>query len=461
MFRQAIGIVCCLAGLPALAAAAQQITPSQIRELVGRVRPSLVAVQYTMDSEGGRREVIGQGIVVGEEGLVMCSMAIFPLSVPDEQIKEVKVIVPTDEEHKEYDADFLGRDDRTELAFVKTRQKQNWPAIRFEDVPVDVADTVISVGLLPRDAGYRAYFQEATVSARIRGPVPYVLVNPAGLTIVGSPVFNVEGKAIGYVANQQGQNPLLNPRRDALASLNPPPRFFVPASDFLISLLDPPRGEPTKVPWLGAALAGLTKDVAGYYGLGNVPAVQVGEVIAGSPADRAGLKPGDKILKLNGRPLDRGDEPGEVASILLRQIRRLKVGQKITLTVLRDKDAPPVEVPVILAEQPKQANLARRWYAEDLGMSMREVVFADTYARRLPPDTRGVVVAFVRPASAANSAGLRAGDLVTQLNREPVEGLDDFRQRYTEFRKSSPREPVVLMVMRDQRTEVIRIEPPQ
>lgn len=454
-------IACCAALAAASAAAAQGTAPEKVRQLIERVRPSLVVVQYTMDSEAGRREVLGQGIVVGAEGLVMCSMAIFPLSVPDEQIKEVKVVVPADEEHKEFDAEFLGRDDRTDLAFVKTRQARKWPAVTFEDVPVGVADTVISVGLLPRDAGYRVYFQEAVVSAHIRGPVPYALVTPAGLTTVGSPVFDTAGRAIGYVAGQQNQNPLLNARRDALASLNPPPRFFVPAADFLISLRDPPRGEPLKIPWLGAALTGVTKDVASYYGLANVPAVQVGEVIAGSPADRAGLKPGDKILKLDGRPLDRGDEPAEVASILLRQIRRLKVGQKVVLTVLREKDAGAVEVPVVLAEQPKQANLARRWYAEDLGMSMREVVFADTYARRIPADTGGVVVAFVRPASAANSAGLRAGDLVTQLNREPLAGLDDFRARYTEFRKASPREPVVLMVLRDQRTEVIKIEPPQ
>jgi serine protease Do len=289
-----------------------------------------------------------------------------------------------------------------------------------------------------------------------------VLASPGGLTTIGSPVFNAEGKAIGFVPYcQQGPPPWLNRNSGALQNLNAPPRLFVPAHDFLPSLKQPPTGQPLKIPWLGAVLAGLNKEVADYYNLKNVPVAQVGEVIPNSPAHKAGLKTGDKIVKVNAQPLERGDEPDETSAILIRKIRRMNVGDKVSLTVLREKDRPTTDLPITLEEQPKQANLAKRYYADDLGMTMREIVFSDTYAKKVPADTPGVVVAFVRQGSSANSAGLRAGDLVTQLNKEPIADLAGFKQQYKDFRQKDPKALVVLVVIREQKTEVIKIEPPQ
>src|SRR5688500_4925082 len=64
------------------------------RKLYDKVSPSLVAVQYTLDSEFGRRELIGQGVVIKEEGIIMTSLALFPTQFPDEQMKDFKVILP-------------------------------------------------------------------------------------------------------------------------------------------------------------------------------------------------------------------------------------------------------------------------------------------------------------------------------------------------------------------------------
>jgi len=139
----------------------------------------------------------------------------------------------------------------------------------------------------------------------------------------------------------------------------------------------------------------------------------------------------------------------------------MKIGDKVALTVMRDKDKPTTEISVTLEEQPRQANLAKRYYAEDLGLSVRDVVFADTYAKRVAADTKGVVVAFVRPASSAASAGLRMGDLVTEINKSPVTDLEGFKKSYKDFREKTPKEQVVLVVIREQKTEVIKMEPPQ
>lgn len=435
------------------------LTPEQAQKMYDKYSHTLVAVQYTIDSEFGRREFTGQGVTVGESGIIMTSLALFPLQIPDSQMKDFKILIPGDDD-KELDAVFLGRDERSDVAFLKTKEPQKWEAIKFEEMAVKVGDPIVSIGLLPKDAGYKSYYCESIVSAVLRGPVPNVMVSADGLATVGSPVFNAAGNAIGFVAYQQGQNFLLNANPNQ-QMMGPPARYYVPSRDFLPSLADMPTGEPLKLPWLGTQLTAVNKEVAELYKLKNVPAAQVGEVIPNSPASRAGLKTGDKIIKLNGQALERGDEPDEVWHILVRKVRRMKVGAKITLTVLRDRNQPTTDIAVTLDEQPRQPNLAKRFYAEDLGMSVREVVFADTYSKRLPPETKGVVVAFVKPASSAATAGLRGGDLATELNKTPISDLEGFQKQYKEFREKHPKELVVLVVNREQKTEVIKIEPPQ
>jgi serine protease Do len=284
-----------------------------------------------------------------------------------------------------------------------------------------------------------------------------------GLTGVGSPVFDSAGKAIGLVSAQQGQTPFLNDPQNAMIAINNPPKFFVPARDFMQSLQDPPKaGEPLKLPWIGVPqLTGVNKDVAEALGLVNQPAIEVGEVIPNTPAEKAGLKRGSIIVKIDGQPLERGDEPEELPQIFRRQLLRKKPGDTVTFAVLSGKDKPAQDVTVTLDEMPKRPNSAKRWFAEDLGFSSRELVFLDTYARKLPPDAKGVVVALIRPQSAAETGGLQNNDLVTELNREPVTDLEQFRKAYEAFRKDKPREAVVMVVLRESNTKVIRIEPPR
>ncbi|HEX2973134.1 MAG TPA: hypothetical protein VHP11_12430, partial [Tepidisphaeraceae bacterium] len=109
-------------------ASAHALPPDEAQKLYDQVTPSLVVIRYTLDGEFGRREVAGQGIVVSQEGMVITSIAMFPLQFPDEQMKDFKIILPGDDE-KELPAVFLGRDERCDLAFLKTKEKQTWPAI--------------------------------------------------------------------------------------------------------------------------------------------------------------------------------------------------------------------------------------------------------------------------------------------------------------------------------------------
>jgi S1-C subfamily serine protease len=317
--------------------------------------------------------------------------------------------------------------------------------------------------MLPQAAAYKSYLMESRVAAQLRGDTPQILVQGAGLTGMGSPVFNAEGKAVGIVSYSPGQSILLNRSEESLAAISSPGKFFTPSSDFLLSLNDPPTPDkPIKLPWTGvAALTGLSKDVAEALDLKNKPAIQIGEVIPNTAADKAGVKSGDIILKLNGEPLERGDEASELPGIFRRRLLRHKVGEEITLTVLRGTDSKPMDIKVTLAEQPKQANVAKRYFGEDLGFVVRELVFNDIYARKLPADQKGVLVQEEREQGAAVSAGLHNGDIIVRMNNEPVTDLDEFAKQYKALRKAKPHEAIVLVVQRTTGEDTIRIEAPQ
>jgi serine protease Do len=455
-----------------LARGSSAVTPEVADKLLKDVTPSLVAVQYTWDGEMGRRELVGSGLVVGDDGLVMMSIALTPPMLPDVQMKDFKIILPGDD-LTEIEAEFVGRDERSNVSFVRPKSKDKdgdrvkWklPAVKFDDAPVGVGEEVMSVGMLGKTASYQSYFTRAVVSANLRGEYRHVLVTNEGLAAVGSPVFNKDGKAIGWVGMQAGQSPALNAGDPEvqLRGVFQPPRMFLPTKEFGQSLADPPvAGKPLQLPWLGVAqMTGLKKEVAEYYNLTGQPAIQVGDVIKGTPADQAGLKPGNIIVKVNGQPLERGDEPDEAAMILMKNVKRMKVGSPLTLTILTEANKPPTDVTVTLAERPKQENQAKRFFAEDLGFTAREIVFEDTYRRQKPADLKGVVVAFVKQAGAAMTGKLERGDLITRLNQTPVTDVEQFEKEYQAFRKANPREAVVLQVIRNANDEIIRIEPPR
>lgn len=444
---------------------AQQTNPA--RAMYDLAKPSLVGVKYTFSSELGMRDLVAAGVIIRDDGLVMIPIwAVLPAMVPDDQMKNFKIILPSDtEDETEIDATLQGRDERSNVAFVRANTPQKWKAIKFTDETVNIGQTLYSVGMLPKNAGYKAHVTKVMVSARLRGPVPQVLVD-GNLAGTGAVVLDDRGEAVGYVhPTRLGDFFLDNPDNpEAIPMVTSPPHMFIPTLDFLQSLNDPPTLEkPIVIPWIGLMqLKGLEKEEAEYFGLKNQPAIQIGDVVKDSPADKAGLKPLDIIVKMNGQPLERGDLSTELPEIVSRKIDRLKVGDVVTFSIIHARGDTPRDVALTLAARPQQEWAAHRFYAKDLGFVVRDVVFADTYRRKISQATSGVVVALLRPQAAAQAAKLGENDLITQMNGKPVTGVDQFKKDYQQFRKDRPNDPVVLEALRqDGREETVNIEPPQ
>lgn len=465
----AAGLVSSVHALPALA---EPTAPAAHvgKAVYDRVSPLMVVVEYVWKSETRTQEITVSAVVVSEDTVMIPAVSVPDQAIPDAQLQDFKIILPRiDQDHEELDAEFLGRDERWNVAYVKlkdsARKLPTTPAgdkaIKFTDKPVEVGDTVYSVGMLAKNAGYRTYLAVGTVGALQRGEVPTVLVS-GELAAAGGIVFDAGGDAIGYVQPHDGAFFWLDPRPRQVTVDNP--RFFVPASEVLPALANlPTENKWAPLPFTGImSLNGLSKEVAEFYNLVGTPAVEIGDVVPGSAAAKAGLEKGSIITEVNGKPLERGDEPEELGPIMARSLRRtVKPGDTVTFTVIAKKGEAPKQVQVVAGERPAQAHTAARFYDEDLGFTVRDAVFLDRYNRKLATDAPGVVVDFVKPNSSAQTGRLARGDFVNQFNGNAVTTVDAFKSAYQQFRKDKPREAIVLQVLREGNTQIIRIEPPQ
>src|SRR5436305_6708458 len=118
----------CLAGAVLTGAAygpggSAGVGPDGAQTRYERVTPSLVAVKYTWESELGRRELTGAGIVVSADGLILTTIGVVDQRIPDAQMKDFKILIPSQEhDADETPAELQGRDERTQLAFVKAKE---------------------------------------------------------------------------------------------------------------------------------------------------------------------------------------------------------------------------------------------------------------------------------------------------------------------------------------------------
>lgn len=453
-------VVAAVAASLVMAPARGEITPEATKALYEKITPSLVAVQYVFDNEQRRTEISATGVVVGDGGLVMIPAAAIPPFFPDVQLKEFKIIVPKYEtDHEELDADFLGRDERTSMAFFKLKTPKDLPKVTFVDKKPSVGDRLYSVGMFPKETGYRTVITTGTVGGFFRGETPMYFF--AGKQAdIGGLVFNDAGEAIGYVPPQGNSPVFLSPRR---GQNEDDTTYFEPAAEFLSSIAKPPvLGQPAKYPFTGIfGMAGLSKDLSEVYGLVGKPAVEIGDVIPGSPAEKAGLQKGMVVTEIDGKPIERADQPEELGGIVGKLLGKKQPGDKVVFTTIAKKGAEPKPIEVVTVERPPQPNTAKRFYAEDMGFTVREAMFVDLYSLKLPLDSKGVVLDFIKQGSQAQTARVARGDFVTQINEQPVADLASFQKMYETIRKDKPHDAIVLQVIRQGNTQVIRMEPPQ
>jgi serine protease Do len=373
---------------------------------------------------------VGSGFIISADGFVLTNAHV---------VDGADDVYVTLTDKREYKAKTIGVDKRTDVAVVKI-EGNNLPRLTIGDPnKLRVGEWVIAIG---SPFGLDNTVTAGIISAKARDTGDYlpliqtdVAVNPGNS---GGPLINMRGEVVGI-------NSQIYSRSGGYMGIS----FAVPI-DEAMRVADQLRvsGRVTRGR-IGVQIGEVTKDVAESLGLARAQGALIQRVEPGGPAERGGLEAGDIILKFNGSNIEKSSD-------LPRLVGATKPGTRSTLTVWRkganrDFTLTIAELePEKVAKQDEQ-NAKPEQPPNALGLVVSDL--SDTQKKELRIDSGVIVDASAGPAA---RAGLRAGDVILQLNNNDVA---DARQFNALVAKLDPKKMAVVLVRRGDASQFVPIRP--
>ena len=217
---------------------------------------------------------------------------------------------------------------------------------------------------------------------------------------------------------------------------------------------EPDKPGIVKKAWIGVDTQVISSNLAEKLGLPGKKGVRITRVHPGTNAEKAGLKTGDLILKLDGTviPASR-PEQSDVFSSLIRQY---KIGSEVALSIRRDAEDLEVKVPLETGHE-SASDLASH-ECESLEFNTRDLGQEDRVARKLGDDFKGVLVTGTTPAGWAALGGLTNGDIILSMDGKPVDSIESLKSILDDITKNS-RTPISMFVRNGISTRYIELEP--
>jgi serine protease Do len=346
---------------------------------------------------------LGSGFIVDEEGHILTNRHVV------DDADEVTVTL-TNGHH--YKAKVVGEDARTDVALLQIEPHEPLQTIPFGDSDsTRVGEWVMAIGN-PFGLGGNSV-TVGVVSFKGRS---------LDLSTGGTPIDMLQTDAAINPGNSGG--PLINGRGEVVgintlivtggAQQYSGVGFAVPinvAREILPQLRD--TGHVVRG-WLGLQIQSIDEDLAESLKMKEAHGAIVSDVTTGSPADEAGLKPGDVVISLDGQPIEDGSD-------LSRRVTRRGPDTEVSLRVLRDGSEKTVEA--TLGTFPDAAAIDQTSPGADRGyLGITAQSLTPDLAQRLgmPADTQGAVVVGVEPGGRAEAAGIRKGDVIVSVDGQPV-----------------------------------------
>lgn len=350
---------------------------------------------------------LGSGVIVSSDGTVVTNHHVI------DGASEIRVVL---HDNREFDADLVGSDERTDLAVLKLRAvERELPAIPFGDSDaVEVGDLVLAIG---NPFGVGQTVTSGIVSALARAGVTGqdyqsfiqtdAAINPGNS---GGALVDIDGKLIGV-------NSAIFTKSGGSNGIG----FAVPANMVKVVMRGLISGDLRR-PWLGAAGQAVTADLAASLELDRPHGVLINKVRDGSPADRGDLRSGDVVIAVNGLPVDNPNE-------LKFRIATLELDGKAELSVLRrgveTKLAMPLEVAPELPARDESiidgTNPFSGTKIANMNPALADELGVDTL-------TQGVMILAVARDSLARRTRLQAGDYIVEVNGEPIDSVSRLKE---------------------------------
>jgi serine protease Do len=362
---------------------------------------------------------LGSGVIISPDGYIVTNNHVIDGAVDIRVTMTDRRILP---------AKLIGADPLTDLAVIKI-DGVNLPSVPLGDsTQLHPGQTVLAFG---NPLGFRFTVTRGIVSALNR-PNPFAAdrrspgqfiqtdaaINPGNS---GGPLVNAHGEVVGI-------NTFLVSETGGFSGMGfaIPAQIVKPTVDSLIKYGKVSHG------YIGIGISDVTPEEAKFFHVDNASGAVVTQVEPNSPGAKAGLKVGDVITELNGKAVS---DAGEL---------QVEVGQKQPETTLHLKalrDGNPLDVPVTLEAMGKgnndnqSANAGHgkpRWGLglEDLTPDVREQLQAGN-------DVHGAVIQQITPGSPADNAGLQQGEVITEVNRQPVHSAADVQKALSSVPKDS------------------------
>jgi serine protease Do len=377
---------------------------------------------------------LGSGFIIDAKGYVVTNNHVV------EGADKIKIILVGG---KEYQATVKGRDPKTDLALIQiVKPPADLPFLKLGDSDaMQVGDWVLAVGN-PFGLGHTVTQGIISAKGRVIGAGPYdnflqtdASINPGNS---GGPLLNLKGEVIGIntaiLASGQGIG-------------------FATPSNIAKSIIPQLESKGKVVRgMIGVQVQNVTPDLAKSFGMSEPKGALVGQVNPGTPAAKAGIHRGDIIIEFNGHAIHEMNE-------LPRLVADTAPGSKATVKVLREGKEKTLNLTITELTDERQAKTKEEETAEKTPLGLEVQNLTPTLAQQFRlRDNQGVVVIRVESGSPAADAGIRAGDMILEVNSEVVNTVKEYRSAIAKVKKGSVAR---LLVKRQAHTLYLTVETPK
>ncbi len=348
---------------------------------------------------------LGSGFILTPDGFVMTNAHV---------IEGADEVLVTLTDKREFKARVVGADKRTDVAVVKI-EATGLPAVRIADVSrLKVGEWVMAIG---SPFGLESTVTAGIVSAKQRDTGDYlpfiqtdVAINPGNS---GGPLLNLRGEVVGI-------NSQIYSRSGGFMGIS----FAIPIDEAMrVSDQLRANGKVTRGR-IGVQIGTVTKEIAESAGLDKARGVLIGRVEEGAPADKAGIEPGDILLKFDNKVI-------ETPSDLPRQVGNTAPGKRVPVTVWRRGAERTLQVTVAATEadtvvagerERERERKSEATAAGPLGLTVADLSADEKRELRLQLGVRVTAA-----TEAAARAGIREGDILVALGNQEIASVADFR----------------------------------
>ena len=367
-----------------------------------------------------RSQGSGSGVIINKDGYVLTNNHVV------EGATDIRVRL---RDQREFKATVLGTDPKTDIAVIKI-EASGLPYLKFADSStLEVGDTVLAVG---NPFGIGQTVTQGIVSATGRSNLG---IEDYEDFIQTDAAVN-KGNSGGALVNSNGDLVGINTAIMSGSGGNNGVAFAIP-SNMALGVMDQLlKNGSVKRAQLGVVVQAVTPALAKTFGLKDTKGALIGDVTPDSPAAQAGIKAGDVITSMNGKPVDDNNQ-------LRNRIAMTEPGSKVALELIRDGQTKSIAVKLgeLTAKNSRLNQESESKEQAAGGIDVEELTPDAALRLDVSPQTKGVVIRNLDPESFAAHSGLRKGDVIVQVNRKPVVSANAFRKEM----KSAGSEAVLLV----------------